>query len=85
MLFVFTGEMMTMSREAAMEVVEYQGGMTAKSVSKKTNYLVISEAALAAFENKRETTGKLARTLAILAEGGAIEIVDEFMFIDMIT
>lgn len=43
--FVITGTLPTMSREQATEFIEQNGGKTAGSVSKKTNYVVAGEAA----------------------------------------
>ena len=39
-IFVFTGEMETMSRDEAKEVVRAQGGKASETVSKKTTYVV---------------------------------------------
>jgi DNA ligase (NAD+) len=43
--FVFTGELTTMTRREAEEVVEAMGGKATGSVSAKTSYLVAGEAA----------------------------------------
>jgi len=41
---VLTGSLPTLSREAARELIERNGGRVASSVSKKTNYVVVGEA-----------------------------------------
>jgi DNA ligase (NAD+) len=43
MTFVFTGELKTMSRAAAMEAVQNAGGKTPSALTKKTTYLVVGE------------------------------------------
>ncbi|MBU3699519.1 MAG: NAD-dependent DNA ligase LigA [Candidatus Kapabacteria bacterium] len=45
MTFVFTGEMTTMTRREAEEMVEQRGGKASGSVSKKTSYVVAGQAA----------------------------------------
>jgi DNA ligase (NAD+) len=39
-----TGSLPTLSREAARELIERNGGRVASSVSKKTSYVVVGEA-----------------------------------------
>ncbi|MEG0369388.1 MAG: helix-hairpin-helix domain-containing protein, partial [Hungatella sp.] len=43
--FVITGTLPTLSREAAAELIEQQGGKVSSAVSKKTNYLLAGESA----------------------------------------
>jgi DNA ligase (NAD+) len=42
--FVLTGTLVTLSREAARELIEQRGGQVKSVVSKKTDYVVIGEA-----------------------------------------
>ena len=41
--FVITGTLPTMSREAAAELIEAQGGRVTSSISGNTNYLLVGE------------------------------------------
>jgi len=82
--FVFTGELRFLDRSEASEIVTAQGGMASNSVSKKTDYLVVGEEVLGAFKRKGETTGKLARAVAIQEAGGSIQIIGAPEFLNMI-
>jgi DNA ligase (NAD+) len=42
-VFVITGTLPTLSREAAKELIEFNGGKVTDSISKNTNYLVVGE------------------------------------------
>jgi DNA polymerase-3 subunit epsilon len=82
--FVFTGEMTFLGRDESCHIVAAQGGMASNSVSKKTDYLVVGEEVLGAFKRKGETTGKLARAVAIQEAGGSIQIIGAPEFLNMI-
>jgi DNA polymerase-3 subunit epsilon len=82
--FAFTGEMTFLGREVACDIVAAQGGTARNSVSKKTDYLVVGEEVLGAFKRMGETTGKLARAVAIREAGGSIQIIGAPEFLNMI-
>lgn len=54
MTFVFTGELTTVTRREAEEMVEARGGKASGSVSKKTSYLVAGESAGSKLTKARE-------------------------------
>jgi len=70
MRFVFTGDMVSVSREDAKAIVEEQGGKAPSSVSGKTDFVVVGEAVLQSYQKSGRTTGKLAKALVFLASGG---------------
>jgi DNA ligase (NAD+) len=51
--FVITGTLPTMSREQATEYIRERGGKVSDSISKKTDYLVVGEAAGSKLEKAR--------------------------------
>jgi DNA ligase (NAD+) len=66
---VLTGSLPTLSREAARELIERSGGRVAGSVSKKTDYVVVGEAA----GGKADDARRLG--VAMLDEAGLLALV----------
>lgn len=68
-VFVFTGELKSMTREEAKERVRAKGGEVSESVSRRTNYLVVG----------REPGSKLAK-----AEKLGVKIISETEFLELV-
>ena len=66
---VLTGSLPTLSREAARELIERSGGRVVGSVSKKTDYVVVGEAA----GSKADDARRLG--VAMLDEAGLLALV----------
>jgi DNA ligase (NAD+) len=56
---VITGTLPTLSREDAKEFIESNGGKVTDSVSKKTSYLVLGEAAGSKYEKAKDLGVKI--------------------------
>lgn len=57
--FVFTGELNSMTRNEAKEIVENMGGKAASSVSKKTDYVIVGENPGSKYDKARELGVKI--------------------------
>ena len=80
---VFTGTLDRMNRKQAETIVENIGGEIGKSVTKKTNYLILGNNDYnAAIKNGKSTKHKKAEELQ--AKGQEIEIIPEDYFYDLI-
>lgn len=79
--FVFTGELSKMTREQAEHLVASHGGRTAKSVSRKTDFLVVGGLLLAAYRRVGHATEKLKDAELLSAAGAKVRIIDESEFI----
>lgn len=75
--FLFTGDMISLSREDAMQEVVKRGGIIKDGISKKIDVLVNANP-------EGVVTGKVKRALEMQAEGHHIKIVNEQMFLKMI-
>lgn len=69
--FVLTGTLPTMSREAAKELIEQNGGKATDSVSKKTSYVVAGESAGSKL-TKAQSLG-----IPVLDEAGLVALIAE--------
>jgi DNA polymerase-3 subunit epsilon len=84
LVFVFTGELSTITRDQAESLVKDRGWRAASSVSAMTNYVVVGKAVLDAYRRTGHTTGKLARAVALGANGANVKIIGEDEFLAMI-
>ena len=75
--FVFTGEMETLSREEAAELVTSRGGRITGSVSKLTSVLVVGEWDPTALSAGQELSGKAAKAIEVSRAGYPIQIWTE--------
>ncbi len=75
--FVFTGNLSFLTRAEATHIVEAHGGKASGSVSSKTNFVVVGENALAAWDRGGKATGKLAAALEMRDAGAKITIIRE--------
>jgi DNA polymerase-3 subunit epsilon len=82
--FVFTGELEGLTREEAEYLVRKQGGQITSSVSRNTNYLVVSGDLSTSHVTSGRTTGKLAKALELQVAGHPIRILSEVAFLDLI-
>jgi DNA ligase (NAD+) len=71
LVFVITGTLPTHSREDARELIQQNGGKVTDSVSKKTSYLVVGEAAGSKIEKARELG------VPILDEAGLLALIQK--------
>lgn len=78
MTVVFTGALVSMSRDAAQKLVTDNGGFAANSVTKATTYLVVGDGAKEAQQTKRS------KAQALKAKGAQIEIISESAFLAML-
>jgi DNA ligase (NAD+) len=58
-VFVFTGTLKTFGRDEARNLVESMGGMTASSVSKKVDFVVVGEDPGSKFDKAKELRIKI--------------------------
>ncbi|OHB72833.1 MAG: hypothetical protein A2V70_01405 [Planctomycetes bacterium RBG_13_63_9] len=78
---VFTGPLVSMDRNEAMQRLAHVGGMPGDSVTKKTHYLVVGGRYFDVFSHKTE---KLQRALSLIAEGSDLEVIGEDDFLKML-
>lgn len=76
--FCITGELLSMSRQRALEIIVKLGGTVTSTVTKKTNYLIVGNS------NPDYSSSKVRKALAAIESGQEIEIIDEDEFIKMI-
>ncbi|HHX24604.1 MAG TPA: DNA polymerase III subunit epsilon [Thermoanaerobacterales bacterium] len=79
----FTGTLISMTRENAMQVVLNYGGQPANSVVKDTDYLVMGLQDYSKFVDGKESS-KTKRAKSLINDGMLIQIIDEDEFIRMI-
>ena len=80
---VFTGELDTLTRRDAYQLVANVGGICQDSVTKKTNYLVLGNIAYAR-NVKDGKTNKFKKALEYKLKGQDISIIDESLFLEII-
>ena len=81
---VFTGSLLSMSRNEAAQFVVDAGGRAMTSVSKKTDYLVFGEQDFSKFVNG-EMSAKTRQAVELAEAGHSIEIISEADFMELIT
>ena len=80
---VFTGTLISMTRQMAAQKVVSNGGFISNNVNKSTNFLVMGVQDFARFvDNKRSSKTKRANEL--IDEGYKLEIIDENEFLRII-
>jgi DNA polymerase-3 subunit epsilon len=80
----FTGGLDSMPRREAMQMVVNLGGQCTRSVSARTNFLVLGHADYHLF-SAGHRTGKLTKAEGIIAAGGELKIISEFDFLGMLS
>ena len=82
-VFIFTGEMESISREDAMQMVINLGGVIKSGVSKKANYVVIGKQDLS-LVGQDGISGKQKKAQEYINQGIEINIIDEQQFIELL-
>jgi DNA polymerase-3 subunit epsilon len=80
-VLVFTGALMSRTRQMAWDDVMKIGGIPELSVTKRTNVLVVGDINPALLAPGMVTTGKAARAFALQAKGQEIEVMTEDDFL----
>ncbi len=80
-IIVFTGALMSRTRQMAWEDVVRVGGIPEPNVTKRTNVLVIGDINPAVLAPGVITTGKAAHVLALQDKGQDIELMAEDDFV----
>lgn len=80
-VIVFTGALMSRTRQMAWDDVVKVGGMPELSVTKRTNILVIGDINPAVLAPGMVTTGKAAKAFALQDKGQDVEIMTEDDFL----
>ena len=81
--FVFTGEMSSMPRAAACQLVVDHGGICHDNVKKRTDYLVMGQNAFAAYAAGYKS-GKTDKAEELIQTGQTLEIIPEEYFLQML-
>lgn len=76
--FCITGELLSMSRQRALEIIVKLGGTVTSTVTKKTDYLIVGN------NNPDYGSTKMRKALAAIESGQEIAIIDEDEFVKMI-
>jgi DNA polymerase-3 subunit epsilon len=80
-VLVFTGALMSRTRQMAWDDVIKVGGIPELSVTKRTNILVIGDIDPAVLAPGMDTTGKATKAFALQAKGQEIEVMTEDDFL----
>lgn len=80
-IIAFTGPLVSLDRDEAMQYVADVGGQPANSVTKKTDFLVVGGRYFDVFSHK---TGKLKRATELIAKGSPLDIIGEDDFLKML-
>ena len=78
---VFTGALMTMTRQVAWDTVARLGAIAETGVNKRTNILVVGDLNPATLAPGMETTAKTAKVFRLQAKGQLIELMTEDDFL----
>ena len=78
----FTGPLISMTRDEAMQCVANLGGQPADSVTKKTDFLVVGGRYFDVFSHR---TGKLKKATEMVANGSPLDIIGENEFLEMLS
>jgi DNA polymerase III subunit epsilon len=81
--FVFTGELIAMTRKKAMEMVLIFGGECHKNIKKTTTHLVIGDEGYAKYERGHKS-GKVNKAELMIRSGSHIKIISESEFMQII-
>jgi DNA polymerase-3 subunit epsilon len=82
-VFVFTGTLSSMARSDAQLAIYERGGDCGKSVTAKTNYLVIGEQDFGRFGEGFIST-KMKKAIGLIDKGAELEILSEQQFIELL-
>ena len=80
---VFTGTLISMTRQAAAQKVLNHGGYVSNTINKRTNFLVMGVQDFARFVDGKQSN-KTKRANELIEEGQQLEIIDENEFLRMI-
>lgn len=80
---VFTGKLEKMIRKEAMQLVVNLGGVLDKSVTKKTNCLILGDNSYNAILKGKKSKKRI-KAEKLKLEGQDIEIIDELTFYDLL-
>ncbi|MGW3798677.1 hypothetical protein I6I76_12775 [Dermacoccus nishinomiyaensis] len=81
---VFTGALMSMTRQMAWDAVADAGGQPAPTTTKKTNVLVIGDFNPASLRPRANVSGKAAKAFALQDKGQDIELMTEADFLQVL-
>jgi DNA polymerase III subunit epsilon len=82
--FIFTGDFNLISREEAEKHAADQGAHVTDSVSKLSDYVVISDDELARYKREGSATRKVDKAHELVAEGRKLKILTEAEYLDII-
>ncbi|MDB4873072.1 MAG: hypothetical protein JWL97_4076 [Gemmatimonadales bacterium] len=83
-LVAFTGTLKSMNREQAAQLVVDVGGHFSKSVTKKTNYLVIGTQDFRALAAGSSVSNKRSKAEALLSAGADLELIPEDEYLQLV-
>jgi DNA polymerase-3 subunit epsilon len=81
---IFTGKLMSMTREEAQKLVMRAGGKTGPGVTKSTSMLVFGQQDASQLKPGSERSAKFEKALKLLESGQTIEVVDENTFLELL-
>ena len=81
---IFTGKLISMTREEAQKLVMRAGGRTGPGVTKNTSMLVFGQQDASQLKPGAELSSKFQKALQLLSAGQKIEVVDEQTFLQLL-
>ena len=81
---VFTGTLKSMSRLSAIQLISQLGGTVGSSVTRKTDFLIVSHPAVYELQ-PHEMSTKLKKAIELIYKGQAIQILNESEFLEQLT